>query len=143
MPYVSLYGRNPEVLETTFDYPSTSLPLRRAGPTYIKLPAAASRVFGNPGLRMSDGDDNVVALDPSSVYEYTQRWKGLGGVGGPGDEVKTDDRPWKDRHPLQYSFMDNAVGLAKEQPWLTLAMMVMGTTIILRMAGVFGKVATS
>ena len=79
-----------------------------------------------------------MALDPSSVYERTQRWKGIGGVGSD-----TAPSSWKDKHPLQYSFMDNAIDLAKEQPWLTFAMMVMGTTLILRMTGVFGKVVSS
>lgn len=138
MPYVSLYGRNPEVLETTFDYPSTSLPLRRAGPTYVKLPAAASRVFGNPGLRMSDGDDNVVALDPSSVYEYTQRWKGLGGVGDA--EAKKDARTWGEKHPLQKSFVENVIDLADEQPWLTGIILVLGFGLAMKVTGAFSKI---
>lgn len=137
MPYVSLYGRNPEVLETTFDYPSTSLPLRRAGPTYVKLPAAASRVFGNPGLRMSDGDDNVVALDPSSVYEYTQRWKGLGGMGDT--EAKKDTRTWGEKHPLQKSFVENVIDLAKEQPALTGMIVFFGFALTMKLVGVGSK----
>lgn len=139
MAYMDLYGRNPDTLETAFDYPQPVMPLKRAPKTYLQLPAAANRIFGNPSLRVADGDDLVVALDPSSTYERTQRWKGIGGIGG-GPVPPTS---WKDAHPLQYSFMDNAIDLAKEQPWLTFAMMVMGTTLLLRMTGVFGKVASS
>jgi hypothetical protein len=80
MAYMDLYGRNPDTIETAFDYPQPVMPLKRAPKTYLQLPAAANRIFGNPSLRVADGDDLVVALDPSSVYERTQRWKGIGGV---------------------------------------------------------------
>ncbi len=81
MAYMDLYGRNPDTLDTAFDYPQPVMPLKRAPKTYLQLPAAANRIFGNPSLRVADGDDLVVALDPSSTYERTQRWKGIGGIG--------------------------------------------------------------
>lgn len=81
MAYIDLYGRNPDTLATAFDYPRSVIPMAKAPPLYLTLPAAASRIFGRTNLRMHEADDNTVALDPRSTYERTERWRGLGGLG--------------------------------------------------------------
>lgn len=93
MAYIELYGRNPDTLATAFDYPRSVIPMAKAPPLYLTLPAAASRIFGRTNLRMHEADDNTVALDPRSTYERTERWRGLGGLGSLGGK-KWDD-VWK------------------------------------------------
>lgn len=111
---VTLYGRNPDVQRTTFDYPQSVFPFSKTARerTFLTLPAAANRIFGNPDLRMLDGDDVTVQLDPTSTYEYTGRWKGIGGLG----DTASIKVPFKDKHELIYKADTTIIDLMRDNP---------------------------
>lgn len=89
MPYIDLYGRNPDP-RATFGYPSTVMPLPRGPKLFVQLPAAANRIFGKPSQKMVMEEETRVQLDPTSIFEYTERNHGLGGLGGPGAPAGPD-----------------------------------------------------
>lgn len=62
---------------------------------------------------------------------------GLGA--GEGGSESADKGPWKDRHPLQYSFAQDMVQLSKEQPWFMGLVVVLGGALAMKALGVFGS----
>lgn len=126
MPYIDLYGRSMDP-RATFEYPSTTLPLPRAPKLFLTLPAAANRIFGEPSQRMVSIDETRVQLDPTSIYEYTERNKGLGGLGGLGnaktpDEIFAEKKLAKERfkelHPELTKTPGIVTDLMSGNPWV-------------------------
>lgn len=81
MAYIDVYGRPAPTPSNLFDYPQPRMPYPVEGPRYFSKPAAASRIFGMPNPQVLTAEDDIAVFDPSSVYSYTKKNMGLGGLG--------------------------------------------------------------
>lgn len=78
MPYVDLYGRNPNIAATTFHYayPLVGQTPPAPGRRFFFKPPQSSPIFGVEQLHVPDIGDNVVILDPTNDRYTSQRDRG-------------------------------------------------------------------
>lgn len=167
MSYMDMYGRSCDQA-ATFDYPSTQLPLKRAGKLYVELPAAANRIFGVPQSRNRNADQTVVQLDPTSTYEYRsynpsddtppaiglggfgRKKRRLGGLGGLGEELtheqvmerkKQDMKAWREMHPNLNTGFASLAAMMDESPMITGLVTIIGGAFMIALVKAlpFGK----
>lgn len=121
----ALYGRSGDPA-ANFAYPGTQMPLTYGPRLYLTLPAEANRIFGDPNIHITELDHTVVALDPSSVYERTMRWKGMGGLGAG--------------EPSQYKQLSNEyLDFAKGNPGMLMFGVGALTLAVLGFTKMFGR----
>ena len=90
MPVVDLYGRNPDVEDTTFTYPyplTWDMPKQAPpGAVFFFKPAQSSPVFGVEPDDTPNAEDTTVMLDPTNVYY--QKMTGIGDLPGVTGEAR-------------------------------------------------------
>lgn len=101
----------------------------RPTPYYGFGPAEKTPLRGATVLIRPRGQETPVRTNVSLM--------GLGA--GEGGSKSADKGPWKDRHPLQYSFAQDMVQLSKEQPWFMGLVVVLGGALAMKALGVFGS----
>ena len=128
MSVIAMYGRAPQTPQNTIDYPQPVMPYRVGPPRYVQR--VVSPILGLPWKQTLDADDSTLIMDPSSVYSYTQRNKGLGGLGA-------DPAPPGQLH----TFFDDFNTMAKDNKGMLIGGMIALTVAVLAVTKVFGRVA--